>query len=55
MLLKWFESCPNCYLDTFLDAMKTKTVGLAHCCQEVEEAVLRIEQKIEQENAGNNL
>ncbi len=54
VLLKWFESCPNCYLDTFLDALKTKTVGLTNCCQEVEEAVLRIEQTIEQENAGNN-
>ncbi len=53
MLLKWFESCPNCYLNTFLDALKTKTVDLANC-PEIEQAVLRIKQNIEQENAGNN-
>ncbi|XP_064383865.1 uncharacterized protein LOC135332883 isoform X3 [Halichondria panicea] len=42
MLLKWFQSSPNCYLDIFLSALKSENVGLLHLYSKVEEAILKI-------------
>ncbi len=42
MLLKWFEDSP-CYLDTFLSALRSDTVGLDTLYLKVEKAILKIE------------
>ncbi len=42
MLLKWFQSSPNCYLDTFLNALRSEPVQLESLCPNVEEAILTI-------------
>ncbi|XP_064387520.1 uncharacterized protein LOC135335853 isoform X4 [Halichondria panicea] len=42
MLLKWFESSPDCYLDTFLKALRSKLVELENLCPKVEEAIFNI-------------
>ena len=42
MLLKWFESSLDCYLDTFLKALRSAPVELENLCPEVEEAILKI-------------
>ncbi len=42
MLLKWFQSGSNCYLETFLSALESKTVGLGNLCSDVEGAILKI-------------
>ncbi len=40
MLQKWFQSSPNCYLHTFLSALRSDTVGLDNLCLKVQEAIL---------------
>ncbi|XP_064383869.1 uncharacterized protein LOC135332884 isoform X2 [Halichondria panicea] len=42
MLLKWFESSSDCYLDSFLSVLRSKPVDLGNLCSEVEEAILKI-------------
>ncbi len=42
MLQKWFQSSPNCYLDTFLNALRSEPVQLESLCPKVEEAILKI-------------
>ncbi len=42
MLQKWFQSSPNCYLDTFLSALRSEPVKLSNLCSKVEEAILTI-------------
>ena len=44
MLEKWFESSSDCYLDTFLTALKSEIVDLPNLCPKVEEAILNIAQ-----------
>ena len=42
MLQKWFQSSPNCYLDTFLSALRSEPVKLSNLCPKVKEAILKI-------------
>ena len=42
MLLKWFESSPDCYLYDFLKALRSEPVELENLCPKVEEAILNI-------------
>ncbi len=49
MLLKWFESSPDCHLDTFLKALRSEPVELENLCPKVEEAILTFH---DQKNLG---
>ena len=42
MLQKWFQSSPDCHLDTFLKALRSEPVELENLCPKVEEAILKI-------------
>ena len=53
MLQKWFQSSPNCYLDTFLSALRSKSVELENLCLKVEGAILKIAFR-DQKNLGKN-
>ncbi len=45
MLLKWFQSSSDCYLDTFLSALKSEIVDLPNLCPKVEEAIIAISEQ----------
>ena len=40
MLDKWFFDSDDCYLDTFLGALRSEPVGLGNLCSEVENDIL---------------
>ncbi len=45
MLNKWFDNNDNCYLDTFLGALRSDSVGLSNLCSKVKEAILGNDEK----------